>query len=352
MQERLGSGHVSDSGKGPLEALCRAADPLEVSIDPNGNLTSKTEGTDTWTYTWNAENQLTKVEKNSIEHARFSCDPLGRRVEKIAGGVTTTYTYNAWDIVRETDTTGARITYAHGWDIDEPLTREDAGSVTYYHRDGTGSVVKATGATGAVVLGRQYDAWGKLESGAEEPGYAFTSREWDPETGLYYYRARYYDPRSGRFVSEDPIRWSGGIDFYAYVMDNPVRFGDAFGLMVYECHRGKRPFVKSSAIPHGLLWSTVCNKSYSFGPEHWWGMTSGPGHIDPNDNPFDPNGKTKPGYQCTAHPGECFEVCVCEFITHHEANPPWYQAFGGDNQCTDAKNRVVVACEAQCLGKK
>jgi len=59
------------------------------TYDPNGNLTTKTEGTDTWVYTWNAENQLTKVEKNSVEQARFGYDPIGRRVEKVAGGVTT-----------------------------------------------------------------------------------------------------------------------------------------------------------------------------------------------------------------------------------------------------------------------
>ena len=59
------------------------------TYDPNGNLAHKTEGTDTWGYTWNAENQLTKVEKNGAELARFAYDPLGRRVEKVAGGVTT-----------------------------------------------------------------------------------------------------------------------------------------------------------------------------------------------------------------------------------------------------------------------
>ena len=61
-------------------------------------------------------------------------------------------------------------------------------------------------------------------------GYAYTGREWDPESGLYYYRARYYDPKIGRFISEDPIGFGGGINFYAYVGNNPVRFIDPFGL--------------------------------------------------------------------------------------------------------------------------
>lgn len=52
---------------------------------------------------------------------------------------------------------------------------------------------------------REYDAWGDPLQGAPIAGYAFTGREWDPETGLYYYRARYYDPKVGRFLSEDPL---------------------------------------------------------------------------------------------------------------------------------------------------
>jgi YD repeat-containing protein len=76
--------------------------PLQIPIDPNGNLTSKTEGTDSWVYTWNAENQLTKVEKNGAEVARFAYDPLGRRVEKVAGSVTTKYAYAHDTVLRET----------------------------------------------------------------------------------------------------------------------------------------------------------------------------------------------------------------------------------------------------------
>jgi RHS repeat-associated protein len=65
------------------------------------------------------------------------------------------------------------------------------------------------------------------------PGFgikAFTAREWDPETGLYYYRARYYDPKGGRFLSEDPIGFGGGVNFYAYVGNGPTNWIDPFGL--------------------------------------------------------------------------------------------------------------------------
>jgi RHS repeat-associated protein len=57
-----------------------------------------------------------------------------------------------------------------------------------------------------------------------------TGREWDKETGLYYYRERYYDPMEGKFISKDPIGFKGGINLYAYVGQNPINYTDPFGL--------------------------------------------------------------------------------------------------------------------------
>jgi RHS repeat-associated protein len=201
---------------------------VTYTYDPNGNLTGRTEGTEPWTYSWNAENQLTKVEKNSAEQARFAYDPLGRRVEKVAAGVTTSYTYDRDDIVREVKGS-TTLKYVHGPSSDEPLTADDGTAIAYLHADGLGSVVKITNGAGAVALTRQYDAWGSLEIGAGESGYAYTGREWDPETGLYYYRARYYDPKVARFASEDPLRLDSGINFYAYVENNPANWTDPTG---------------------------------------------------------------------------------------------------------------------------
>jgi len=199
------------------------------TYDPNGNLTQKVEGADTWTYTWDAENRLKKVEKNAVEQARFAYDPRGRRVEKVAGGVTTSWTYDGSEILREA-AGSTTLKYVFGPGIDEPLATDDGSALSYFHADALGSVAKTTSAAGVVTLTRRYDAWGNLELGATTSGFAFTGREHDAQTGLAYYRARYYDPKLGRFISEDPLGQVEGPNLYEYVHNNPANFTDPEGL--------------------------------------------------------------------------------------------------------------------------
>jgi RHS repeat-associated protein len=68
------------------------------------------------------------------------------------------------------------------------------------------------------------------QSGTISQPYTYTGREWDAETGLYYYRARYYDPQAGRFITEDPIGIGGGVNYYTYVLNDPIDYTDPFGL--------------------------------------------------------------------------------------------------------------------------
>jgi len=216
-----------------------AGTPATYSYDANGNLIQKIEGSDTWTYEWNAENQLTKLLTNGNEVARYKYDPNGRRVDRVAGGTTTLWAYDAKDIFRET-VGGTVVRYIQGPGIDEPLALEDAsGAMNHLHADGLGSVVRATNPTGAVVSSRRYDAFGDLEIGSSS-GHAFTGREWDAAAGLAYYRARYYDPKIGRFISADPIRFHGGVNFYEYVGNEPVGRTDPAGLQ-YNPHDFAEP---------------------------------------------------------------------------------------------------------------
>ncbi len=109
----------------------------------------------------------------------------------------------------------------------------------YYLADGLGSIVDLTEETEAVVESYEYDSFGKitikdaagstLQASGVGNFYTYTSREYDSETGLYFYRARYYDPTIGRFISADPIGFNGGGNFYGYVGGNPILLIDPFG---------------------------------------------------------------------------------------------------------------------------
>ena len=81
-------------------------------------------------------------------------------------------------------------------------------------------------------MGYKFDSFGK-QTAATGPlmnPFQYTAREFDPETSLYYYRARYYDPTVGRFISEDAARFGAGENFYGYVNNSPATFADPLGL--------------------------------------------------------------------------------------------------------------------------
>ncbi len=114
--------------------------------------------------------------------------------------------------------------------------KEGPGEIFYYHADGLGSVVALTDANGKTVESYAYSPFGELKRKGDKVKntYTFTGREWDKEVKLYYYRARYYDPKTGRFISKDPIGFAGGdANLYGYVGENPVNFKDPLGLFLF-----------------------------------------------------------------------------------------------------------------------
>ena len=120
-------------------------------------------------------------------------------------------------------------TYVHGPGIDEPL---GFGGSQYFIADGLGSIRQIVNAGGNVLNQYRYTAFGRMKQVQAAVGntYTFTGREWDADAGLYYYRARWYDPEVGRFMSEDPIGFAGGdIDLYGYCLNDPLNFVDPQG---------------------------------------------------------------------------------------------------------------------------
>ncbi len=103
----------------------------------------------------------------------------------------------------------------------------------YYHFDGLGSVVAVSNSNGDSCQSYEYSAYGQVA--ASDPNfianpYMFTGRRFDIETGLYYYRARYYNPHIGRFMQTDPVGYGDGINWYLYCRNNPLAFTDPSGL--------------------------------------------------------------------------------------------------------------------------
>lgn len=97
--------------------------------------------------------------------------------------------------------------------------------------DQIGSVIRQINAAGTTQSETAYSPYGEASTTGDDQSNntEYTGREND-DTGLYFYRARYYDPAMKRFISEDPIGAAGGINMSAYVMGNPVGMNDAFGL--------------------------------------------------------------------------------------------------------------------------
>ena len=202
-------------------------------FDSNGNTLTNVVGSNTTSYAWDFENRLSSVTlPGTGGTVSFKYDPLGRRIYKSLSSGTSVYAYDGYNLVEETNATGGVVArYEQPQNIDEPLAMLRSSTTSYFHADGLGSVTSLSNAAGSIANTYTYDSFGKLtaSSGSLVNPFQYTARESDSETGLYYYRARHYDPSTGRFLSEDPIGFRGGYDFYRYVYNNPVGSTDPTG---------------------------------------------------------------------------------------------------------------------------
>ena len=158
-------------------------------------------------------------------------------IYKSSSSATTTFAYDGDNVIETTNAAGAIISkYAQGQNIDEPLAESTAGATSFYEQDGLGSVTSLTNSAGAVAQTYTYDSFGKVtnSSGTLTNPFQYTGREFDSETNLYYYRARYYDPSTGRFLSEDESGFHDGANFYRYVHNDPVDNTDPTGFTTYK----------------------------------------------------------------------------------------------------------------------
>ena len=195
--------------------------------------------------TWNGQYQLTATTTNGVAAEQYGYDALGRRIWTASGGVTTYSVYDGAQVIADVDASGALLrSYTWGPGIDNllALTVHTGATVrTYYAiKDHLGSVHALVDATGITIEQYRFDAWGRttvydgvgnpLTQSALGNRYVWQGSEISWATGLYYFRARWYDSVSGRWLSNDPIGISGGLNQYVFCGDNSVNCRDSFGL--------------------------------------------------------------------------------------------------------------------------
>jgi RHS repeat-associated protein len=203
------------------------------TYDYNGNTLTKTDSTGTTQYAWDYENRLTSVTlPGSGGTVTFKYDPFGRRIYKSSNAGTFIYAYDGTGIVETVNASGGVLArYSQGPIIDEPLAEQQSGTTDYYDADGNGSITSLTNATGALAQTYTFDSYGNTtnSSGSLTNPFQYAAREFDSETNLYYNRARYLDPSTGRFLNEDPKKTTAEFNFYRYGLNSPLNFTDPLG---------------------------------------------------------------------------------------------------------------------------
>lgn len=192
---------------------------------------------------YDAANRVISADVGGVGTATYAYDGEGRRTQKTLtqGSQATDYLYSGDTLIAEYDGSGALLKrYIPGVGVDESavIYGYSGGSlsvVRYVHADPQGSIIALTTSSGALSERYRYGPYGEVHDGGDLPsaGYSpfrYTGQYWDAETGLYYYKARYYSAAMGRFVSPDPVGYDAGTNLYAYVGNDPLNFTDPLGL--------------------------------------------------------------------------------------------------------------------------
>jgi len=246
LTSHISASHVTDANNRLLED-----DSCDYGYDNSGRQIWKREKAtnDTTYYEYTIDDHLIRAYNDSVE-IQFYYDGPGNRIQKTIitnNGIDTSiskYSYDGQNLLfKHNETDSIIVKYKYGPGIDNLLETRTQTEIYHHFSDALGTVTKITDNSGIDVKNYVYDTYGniKIDSGsAPAEDISFTGREYERKLGLFYYRARYYNPEIGRFMTNDPIGMSGGnLNFYSYVNNNSVNWIDPLGMCLQQ--KGREP---------------------------------------------------------------------------------------------------------------
>jgi RHS repeat-associated protein len=245
----LAGNRVSQNGEGGQPVLSTFThNRLDGYLyDAAGNTTNMVRAGVALSLAWDTQGRLVSVATNGAFAESYTYDALGRRASTTDGGGTVYHVYDGDECAADVDASGNLLrSYTLGDGIDNLLAvtvfSSDATNTYYAVKDHLGSVHALIDSSGQPAAQFTYDAWGNVLSTTITSSvltinsfrYLWQGREYSFATGLYNFRARWYDSVTGRWLSKDPIGLEGGLNLYAFCGNDPVNFIDPSGLFWQE----------------------------------------------------------------------------------------------------------------------
>lgn len=234
-----------------------AGQATTYGYDANGNVVSKLEDGVAWTYVYDTRNLLVEVQRDGLLVETYQYDYRGHRIRKAGPDGVVRYVWDGDRILLETDDFGNTIAKYEYADDRLLAIRHESEGTAFYLFDALGSPVALSELDGSLAARYSYDAWGAIRRtvGASANEFLFTAYQFDEATGLYYAKARFYDPEIGRFLSQDPL--PGGpseppsLHPHLYARANPTTYIDPDGRCATKEAR-QSEFCQ--AIARGMAW--------------------------------------------------------------------------------------------------
>jgi len=214
----------------PSAVTFNPATGKNYTYDANGNMLTRGNQT----LTWDIDNRVSQISISGGGTTFMEYDYTGMRVKKNAPTGITLFPFQGYEI----DPSGVVTKFIRIGT--ESFASKRGANKYFYHNDHLGSVNVVTDIAGTRVQLNEYDPWGGVSQtvGSIDPTHRFTGKELDPESGLYYYGGRYYDPEISRFVSPDPFIQSPSdpqsLNRYSYVRNNPQNYIDPSGYSFFS----------------------------------------------------------------------------------------------------------------------